>query len=130
YPESIAADVSPERLRRFFVKEEQRYRVTGDLREVVTFARQNLLTDPPFSRLDLLSCRNLLMYLESSVQERILTLLHFALLEGGCLFLGSAESIGEREDLFERISKKWRTYRRIGPARDDRIDFPIFRDAG
>jgi two-component system CheB/CheR fusion protein len=125
YPESIAADVSPERLQRFFVKEEHAYRVSRELRESVTLAHQNLLTDPPFSRLDLVSCRNLLMYLESGVQEKILTLLHFSLAERGYLFLGSAETIGEHEDLFEPISKEWRIYRRIGPTRQDKLEFPV-----
>src|SRR5579871_1070442 len=125
YPESVAADVSPERLRRFFVTEEHTYRVSRDLRDAVTFAHQNLLTDPPFSRLDLVSCRNLLMYLESAVQDKVLTLLHFALVETGCLFLGNAETIGEHDDLFEPISKKWRIYRRVGPTRQDKIEFPV-----
>jgi two-component system, chemotaxis family, CheB/CheR fusion protein len=125
YPESIAADVMPERLHRFFLQEGHAYRVNEELREAVTFARQNLLTDAPFSRLDLLSCRNLLIYLESGVQERILTLLHFSLTPKGCLFLGSAETIGEHDDLFEAISKKWRIYRRIGPSRQDKLAFPI-----
>jgi two-component system, chemotaxis family, CheB/CheR fusion protein len=130
YPESIAVDVSPERLRRFFVKEEHTYRVARDLRESVTFAHQNLLTDPPFSRQDLLCCRNLLMYLESGAQEKVLMLLHFSLLEGGYLFLGSAETIGERADLFEPISNKWRIYRRIGPTRQDKIELPVVGDVG
>jgi two-component system CheB/CheR fusion protein len=125
YPESIAADVTPARLHRFFVKEEHAYRVNKELRESVIFAQQNLLSDPPFSRLDLVSCRNLLMYLEPVVQEKIVTLLHFALLDGGYLFLGSAETIGEQEDLFEPVSKKWRIYRRIGPTRRDKVEFPV-----
>jgi two-component system CheB/CheR fusion protein len=125
YPESIAADVTSGRLRRFFVKEEHTYRVDKELRETVIFAQQNLLSDPPFSRLDLVSCRNFLMYLEPAVQEKIVTLLHFALLEGGYLFLGSAETIGEQEDLFEPVSKKWRIYRRIGPTRQDKVEFPV-----
>jgi two-component system CheB/CheR fusion protein len=125
YPESIAADVTPARLRRFFVKEEHTYRVDKELRESVIFAQQNLLSDPPFSRLDLVSCRNLLMYLEAAVQEKIVALLHFSLLDGGYLFLGSAETIFEQEDLFEPVSKKWRVYRRIGPTRQEKVEFPV-----
>jgi two-component system CheB/CheR fusion protein len=127
YPESIAADVPAERLRQFFVKEEHTYRVNNELRESVIFAQQNLLSDPPFSRLDLISCRNLFMYLELAVQKKLVTLLHFALRDGGYLFLGTAETIGEHEDLFELVSKKWRVYRRIGPTRQDKVEFPVAR---
>ena len=125
YPESISTDVTPERLKRFFSKEEHSYRVNKDLRECVIVAQQNVLTDPPFSKLDLVSCRNLLIYLEPAVQHRLIALLHFGLRQGGYLFLGSAETIGTLNDLFEPVSKKWRIYRRIGPTRHDRIGFPL-----
>jgi two-component system CheB/CheR fusion protein len=125
YPESISTDVTPERLQRFFSKEEQSYRVSKDLRECVIVAQQNLLSDPPFSKLDLVSCRNVLMYLEPAVQDRLITLLHFGLREGGYLFLGNAETIGALHDLFEPVSKKWRIYRRIGPTRHDKVEFPV-----
>ena len=125
YPESIAADVPRGRLARFFVKDEHSYRVSKELRETVMFARQNLIADPPFSRLDLISCRNLLIYLEPEVQQRVLALFHFALVDHGGLFLGSAETIGPMEDLFETVSKKWRIYRRIGPTRHDRLHVPV-----
>ncbi len=124
YSESIERDVEPERLRRFFAKQERGYRVSKEVRECVVFAQQNLLADPPFSRLDLVSCRNLLMYLEPAAQNRALTLLHFSLVEGGTLFLGTAETIGDQVDLFEVVSKKWRLFRRIGPTRHDRVVFP------
>ncbi len=125
YPEGIAAHVSPERMARFFVKDEHTYQVNRELRDTVVFAQQSLISDPPFSRLDLISCRNLLIYLEPSVQEQLLSLLHFALRAGGYLFLGSAEGIGRQEDLFEAVSAKWRIYRRIGPTRHDRLHFPV-----
>jgi chemotaxis methyl-accepting protein methylase/signal transduction histidine kinase len=125
YPEGIAAHVSPQRLSRFFIKSEHSYQVNKDLRDTVVFAQQSLVSDPPFSRLDVISCRNLFIYLEQAVQEQLIPLLHFALLEGGYLFLGSAESIGPQEDLFEAVSKKWRIYRRIGPTRHDRLHFPV-----
>ncbi len=128
YPESIAADVSPERLRRFFIKGDNHYRVNRELRESVTIAAQNLIADPPFSRLDLICCRNLLIYLDNDVQRRIISLLHFALNEGGFLFLGSAESVVAQDDLFETLSKKWRIYRRIGPTRHDRVQFRVLRE--
>ncbi|MBI3784601.1 MAG: PAS domain-containing protein [Deltaproteobacteria bacterium] len=125
YPESIAAHVSPERLSRFFIKSEHSYKLNKELREVVVFAQQSLTSDPPFSRLDLISCRNLFIYLEPAVQERLLPLLHFALREGGYLFLGSAEGIGLQEDRFVPVSAKWRIYRRVGPMRHDRFQFPL-----
>lgn len=125
YPERIAADVSSERLLRFFVKLEHGYRVSKELRDLVAFAQQNLVSDPPFSRLDLICCRNLFIYLEAAVQLRIIPLLHFALREGGYLFLGSAEGIGAHTELFEPVSSKRRIYRRIGPARPARIEFPL-----
>ena len=75
--------------------------------------------------MDLISCRNLLIYLEPEVQKKVITLLHFALKEGGYLFLGPSETIGRQTDLFEPVSKKWRIYRRIGPARPERVEFPI-----
>ncbi|HET6202904.1 MAG TPA: chemotaxis protein CheB [Planctomycetota bacterium] len=125
YSESIESEIEPERLRRFFAKQEHGYRVSKEMRECVVFAQQNLLADPPFSRLDLVSCRNLLMYLEPTAQNRALTLLHFSLVEGRYLFLGTAETIGVQDDLFEVVSKKWRLYRRIGPTRHDRVAFPV-----
>jgi PAS domain S-box-containing protein len=126
YPDSITADVSPERLSRFFTKvDEHTYQVNKQLRETVTFAVQNLISDAPFTKLDLISCRNLLIYLEPDVQKKVVTLYHFALNEGGFLFLGSSETIGRQIDLFDTLSKKWRIYRRIGPSRPERVDFPI-----
>jgi PAS domain S-box-containing protein len=128
YPESIGADVSPERLRRFFAKEGETYQVSKQVRECVVFAVQNLISDPPFSKLDLISCRNLLIYLEPDVQQKLISLFHFALKEGGYLFLGNSETIGQHEDLFRPISKKWRIYQRIGPTRRDKVNFPIVHE--
>jgi two-component system CheB/CheR fusion protein len=125
YLEGIAAHVQPERLSRFFIKGEHSYRVNKELRDTVVFAQQSLVSDPPFSRLDLISCRNLFIYLEPAVQERLIPLLHFALVEGGYLFLGSAESIGPQEELFDAVSKKCRIYRRVGPTRHDKLQFPV-----
>ena len=106
YPESIAADVSPVRLARFFTQEEHTYRVVPELRGVVVFTAQDVLADPPFSRLDLISCRNLLIYLRAEAQEKVILLFHFALREGGVLFLGGSETVGSVDDRFEPISKK------------------------
>ncbi len=125
YPESVAADVGEERLKRFFAIEDGAYAVTRTLREMVTFAPQNLLQDPPFSRLDLISCRNLLIYLKPEFQARVLRLFHFALREGGHLFLGPSETISGQEDMFDPVSRKWRIFRRVGPTRHDLVDFPL-----
>ena len=125
YPGSISQDVVPERLERWFEAGEDTYVIRRALREAVTFAPQNLLQDPPFSRLDLVSCRNLLIYLEPDFQKRVLGLFHFALREGGHLFLGPAETIAGREDLFQSVSRKWRIFRRLGPTRHDLVDFPL-----
>ena len=129
YPASMVADVPADRRRRFFIDEREGARVGKELRESVVFARQNLLADPPFSKLDLISCRNVLMYLEPEAQRRIFSLLHFALVEGGHLLLGTAETIGRQEDLFAVVSKHWRIYRRIGPTRYDKIRFPVMEES-
>lgn len=126
YPDSIAADVSAERLRQFFVKAAaHRYQVSKALREAITFASQNIVGDAPFSKLDLITCRNVLIYLEPDVQAKVIALFHFALLDEGYLMLGPAESIGPATDRFEPISKKWRVYRRIGTGRRDLVEIPI-----
>ena len=125
YPESIAADVSPARLTRFFTQEEHSYRVVAELRGVVVFTAQDVLADPPFSRLDLISRRNLLIYLRPEAQEKVLLLFHFALREGGVLILGGSETVGSLDDRFEPISKTQRIYRQIGRSRPGEVDFPI-----
>jgi two-component system CheB/CheR fusion protein len=101
YPKSIDRDVSPKRLRRFFAEEDGSYRVSKSIRDLCVFARHNVLTDPPFSRVDLVTCRNLLIYLEPDMQQRILPVLHFALNPSGLLLLGSSETAGGYRDLFE-----------------------------
>jgi two-component system CheB/CheR fusion protein len=121
YPESIAADVSSERLNRFFIHSEHRYVASQLLRDTVIFAHQNLLVDPPFSRLDLICCRNVLIYLESLMQRRVFDLFHFALKPGRYLFLGNSETVGSQTDLFQSMSKRARVYRRLGTVRYDRV---------
>ncbi len=127
YPGGIESDVPPERLARFFVKDDEQYRVRQDLRDLVVFAPQNVLQDPPFSRLDIASCRNLLIYLEPDIQQRVLALLHFGLREGGALFLGSSETVAGAEELFEPVDRKARIFRRIGPTRHGAVEFPLPR---
>ncbi|MGD0540737.1 MAG: PAS domain S-box protein, partial [Tepidisphaeraceae bacterium] len=125
YPECLAADVSPQRLRRYFVREGEHIRIRKELRDLVVFAEHNLLADPPFSHLDLISCRNLMIYLDPPAQKRVIALFHYALNEGGYLLLGNAETVCERFDLFRPVSRKWRLYRRIGPARSEPIQLPL-----
>jgi two-component system, chemotaxis family, CheB/CheR fusion protein len=111
YPESIVTDVRPATLRRFFVKTDSRYEVVKSVREKILFAMHNVLRDPPFSRLDLVSCRNLLIYLDRGVQNQVLEMFHYALYPNGYLFLGSSESADAVEDLFSVVDKKNRIYR-------------------
>ncbi|WP_176060083.1 chemotaxis protein CheB [Paraburkholderia sp. BCC1876] len=123
YAKSIEADVSPGRLARFFSREEHQYRVLPELRSVVVFTVQDVLADPPFSRLDLVSCRNLLIYLMPEAQAKVIALFHFALREGGILLLGSAETAGNTSGRFELVSKAERVYRHIGHSRPGDLGF-------
>src|SRR4051794_4137819 len=127
YPEAIGRDVSPARIARFFVKENRGYRVSRELRETVVFTTQDLLSDAPFSRLDFVSCRNVLIYLRPEVQDKVLSIFHFALREGGILVLGSSEAIGDLGDRFEPISKKQRVFRHLARSRPGEVLFPIAR---
>lgn len=111
YPPNIAQDVTPERLRRFFVKEEGGFRVRKEIREMVVFAVQSVIKDPPFTRLDLLTCRNLLIYLEPDLQERLVPIFHYALRPGGVLCLSPSESIGSHGELFEALDRRLNIYR-------------------
>jgi two-component system CheB/CheR fusion protein len=125
YPANIAADIEPAQLERYFVAEQGGYRVCKEIREMLIFAPQNLLSDPPFTKLDILSCRNLLIYLDAKLQKKLLPLFHYSLNPGGILFLGSAESIGGFADLFAPLDGKDRLYRRIGiQAGAAAIEFP------
>jgi two-component system CheB/CheR fusion protein len=110
YAKTLTADISPERLRRFFVQEDGGYRVNKSLRDMCVFARQNLLSDPPFSRMDLITCRNVLIYIEPGFQKKIIPTFHYALKPTGFLFLGASESIGGYDDLFEPVDKKHKIF--------------------
>jgi two-component system CheB/CheR fusion protein len=123
YPETIEADVSPARLARFFTKEEHGYRISSELRASVVFTVQDLLADPPFSRLDLVSCRNLLIYFRPEAQAKVIALFDFALREGGILLLGSTETVGNLDGRFEVISKPERLYRHIGRSQPGDLRF-------
>jgi two-component system, chemotaxis family, CheB/CheR fusion protein len=112
YPSDIAQDVSPERLRRFFVESDGHYRIIKSIRDACVFSRHNVLIDPPFSRIDLVSCRNLLMYLEPILQHDVVRNLHYALTADGVLWLGSADSIGSQQDLFDTHDAQHKIFRR------------------
>ncbi|MCX9158502.1 PAS domain-containing protein [Niveibacterium sp. 24ML] len=114
YAPNIAQDLTPERLNHFFVKEDAGYRVKKHIREMVVFATQNVIKDPPFTHLDLLSCRNLMIYMEPELQHRLVASFHYALNPGGVLFLSPSESVGRHVELFSAISTKWKIYRAIG----------------
>jgi len=125
YPASIATDVSPERLSRFFREENGNFRICQEIRQMVVFAPHNITMDPPFTRLDILTCRNLLIYLGADLQRKLLPLFHYSLKPGGTLFLGSAESIGNFDDLFIPIESKARIYRREQvESKSMNVDFP------
>jgi two-component system, chemotaxis family, CheB/CheR fusion protein len=113
YPDGIAADVSPERLERWFTREGASFRIRKEIREMAVFAQQNVIRDPPFTRIDLLSCRNLLIYLHTSLQQQLLRTFHYALRAGGVLFLGPSESVGSATDMFETIDREWKIHRRL-----------------
>lgn len=116
FPLGIAADVSPERLDRFFVRTETRYEVSKHLRQMVVFAPHDIVGDPPFTRLDIITCRNLLIYLEPELQQRILPVLHYALQPDGILVLGIAETVGDATEQFVPAFERLRIYRRRDTA--------------
>ena len=118
----------PARLAAFFIKEDQSYRVLPELRAMVVFTVQDLLADPPFSRLDLVSCRNVMIYLGAEAQRKVIALFHFALRTGGVLLLGGSEAVGDAAGRFEVISKAARLYRHVGRSRPGDVDFA--RNAG
>ncbi len=117
YPGDISDDVTPERLEKFFVSMENGYQVNRKTREMLVFAAQSIIKDPPFTRLDLICCRNLLIYLQRDPQKMLMPLFHYCLKPGGVLFLGSSESVGEFTDLFVAIDTKWKIYKRKETAR-------------
>lgn len=112
YPESVSVDVSQERLHKFFVKDANSYQIKKNIRDLVVFATQNVIKDPPFTKLDLLCCRNLLIYFGTELQNKLLPIFHYSLKPGGFLFLGSSETIGQAVDLFTLLEKKWKIFER------------------
>jgi len=125
FPANIAADVPPNLLDRYFIKEERGYRAAKSIREMIIFAPQNLISDPPFTKLDLVSCRNLLIYLTTDLQKKLLPVFHYSLNPGGFLFLGSAETVGNFANLFSPLSGKTRIHRRLdSPLTPEAFEFP------
>ena len=125
YLPNISADVSPERLKRFFVEDDDGYRIRKEIREMVVFARQNAIMDPPFTNLDIVSCRNMLIYLSPELQRKLLPLFHYSLKPGGVLMLGSAESIGDSTDLFAPLDSPARLFQRSNvPPSTRELAFP------
>lgn len=126
YPSNIEANVSPQRIERFFVKDGNGYRISKEIREMIIFAPQNIIMDPPFTKLDILTCRNLLIYLGPELQKRLIPLLHYALFSQGILMLGTSETIGNFSSLFKPVENKSKLYSRIDtPLLMTDIDFPI-----
>ncbi len=125
YPSNIAVDVSNERLNRFFVLENECYRVNTAIREMVVFAPQNVIKDPPFTKLDILTCRNMLIYMEPALQKKIISLFNYSLNANGVMVLGTAETLGKNNDGFEELDQKLKIYKRVAsPLLLDLIDFP------
>src|SRR5262245_35789825 len=112
YPDGIAVDVSPQRLDRYFIHEDGGYRVRKEIREMAIFAPQNVIKHPPFTKLDVISCRNLLIYLNADVQKKLLPLFHYSLKPEGLLFLGPSETVGGSTELFDVVDKHWKVFRR------------------
>lgn len=114
YPEPLLADVSPERLRRYFVKTDRGYQVSKRVRDVCIFARQNLCGDPPFSHIDVLSCRNTMMYFRQSLQQRVILTFHYSLEPGGFMLLGMSEGLRDYSDVFNTVDRKYKIYMKTG----------------
>ena len=114
YPDTIANDVSANRLRRFFTKGNGDFRIKKQIRDMVVFSLQSVIKDPPFSRLDLVSCRNLMIYFDSALQKKLIPLFYYTLNPQGILLLGTSESIGQFTDLFQPVSSKWKIFQRRG----------------
>ena len=125
FPKNIAADVSPERLNRYFTVEADGYRLNTSIREMVVFAPQNVIKDPPFTKLDFLSCRNMLIYMEPELQKKLISLFHYSLNPGGIMLLGTAETLGGNKEGFVEIDGRLKLYKRtVTPLKPELIDFP------
>ncbi|MCX6248365.1 MAG: PAS domain-containing protein [Bacteroidetes bacterium] len=125
YPKNITADVTPERIARYFTAEEDHYRVNNSIREMVVFAPQNIIKDPPFTKLDILTCRNLMIYLEPDLQKKLISLFHYSLVPGGILMLGTAETLGQKKEGFIELSAKSKIFKcTASDLETELLDFP------
>jgi two-component system CheB/CheR fusion protein len=125
FPATITSDVSPERLKRFFIKTEDGYRINSEIRDMVVFAKHNIIMHAPFTKIDILTCRNLLIYMDSDLQKKILGLFYYSLNPGGIMVLGSAETPGAQNHLFSQVDAKLKIYKHSGsPQVHELIDFP------
>ncbi|WIX06268.1 CheR family methyltransferase [Xanthomonas oryzae] len=129
YASSIVGEVAPERLRRWFVKEGDTYVVNKELRELCVFSQHSIVKDPPFSRLDLVSCRNLLIYLDAELQNRVIPIFYFAIRPGGYLFLGNAENVSRHAQLFTPVDRSVRVFQRIDAQSNGHATFPTMQPA-
>lgn len=125
YPENVISDLTPEQVKRYLVPEGEQYRMRRELRDMILFANHNLLEDPPFSKIDLISCRNLLIYLNRTMQEHVFKLIHYALRPGGYLFLGASESVAAASGLFSEVNHQQGLYKRRPTPTTDR-GVPLF----
>ena len=132
YPKTISSDIPPKRLKKYFTAEGDRYRANKRIRDMVVFAAQNLISDPPFSKVDIVSCRNLLIYFDANIQKKVISLFHFALSENGYLFLGPSEALSGDKAAFETLDKKWRIFRRLGGGNEryGQIGLPLMASTG
>ncbi len=121
YPESIVTDVSQDRLHKFFTKKENTFQVNPEIRRMVIFANHNVMQDPPFSAIDMISCRNMLIYLKPEIQQRVLGAFHFSIKQDGYLFLGSSESVGELSGVFGLVDTKWKIYQCKQKSQQNRV---------
>jgi two-component system CheB/CheR fusion protein len=125
FSKNITADISPERLNRFFTVDGETYRVNNAIREMVIFAPQNVIKDPPFTKLNFLSCRNMLIYMESELQKKLMALFHYSLIPGGIMLLGTAETLGSQHEGFTELSSKYKVFKRTDfILRTGLVDFP------
>jgi len=125
FSKNITADVSPERINRFFSVENEGYRMNTDIREMVVFAPQNVIKDPPFTRLDFLSCRNMLIYMEPELQKKLLALFYYSINPGGIMLLGTSETLGAKREGFKELNAKLKIFKRsVTVPTPELIDFP------
>ena len=126
YPDTVSADISEERLRRYFTVEGDEYRIRREVRDLVVFAQHSVLKDPPFSRLDLISCRNFLIYINRELQQRVIGTFRYALVEDGYLFLGSSETADTPDNMFRVVDRGARIFQSTGPKPGEKLPLPNF----